>query len=107
MSVLFELKQGALLPEIELTLAPSGYTYNLADATAIEFRYRKLADSEVESIALTIIDAPTKTVRLTPTVDLTDTVGTFECHVKVTMPVGKPLYFPQKTFDKFKIKNTL
>lgn len=104
MSALFKLKQGALLPEVELTLTPTGFTYDLSQATAREFRYRLKGGSEpLETIALTVVDAPTKKVKLTPTAQLVDLKGKFECHVKLTMPGAKDLYFPQTGFDSFEI----
>lgn len=102
MSTIFTLKQGALLPAVELTLTATGFTYDLAEATNVEFRYRKKGDSEVETIACAVTDAVNKKVLLTPTADLVDTVGKFECHVKVTFADGD-LYFPKKDFDKFEI----
>jgi hypothetical protein len=104
-STLFTLKQGALLPEIELTLTPVGYTYELAGAT-VEFRHRPYGSAApLETIALTITDAPNKKVKLTPTTELVNALGKFECHVKVTI-AGKDLFFPQKGFDFFEITAT-
>lgn len=102
MSTLFTLKKNTILPKIELTLTPSGYTYDMAEATGIEFRYRKKEDSTVEVIELDIVDAAAKTVLLTPTAELVDTIGKFDCHVKLTFPTGT-MRIPQKGFDKFEI----
>lgn len=105
MSTVFTLKKGALLPEVELTLTPSGYTYDLNAASSVQFRYYKKGSDPVaglETIACTVTDAALYKVKLTPTAELVDVEGTHLCHVKVTIG-GKDLYFPHEGFDDFKI----
>lgn len=101
---LFSLKQGALLPAIELTLLPVGFTYDLASATAVEFRYRRRGGS-VETITCSVADAALYKVTMTPAAGLVDEIGVFECHVRVTLG-GKYLYFPQSGFDTFEVTET-
>lgn len=106
-SRLFTMKLGALLPEIELTLTPTGFTYDLAAATSVEFHYRKKDDATapVETIACVMTDAPNKKVKLTPTAALVDTLGKYDCHVEIVIG-GKSLYIPQKGFDWFEVTDT-
>lgn len=101
MSTLFSYKQGARLPTVELTLTSSA-TYDLAEATSVEFRYRKAGEEDVETIACTVTDAPNKIVTLEVTEDMVDTLGKFQCHVKVTID-DLDMYFPQTGFDDFKV----
>jgi len=106
MALLFRLKQGALLPAIDLTLSAKP-DFDLSQASAVEFRYRKTGANPppVETVPLAISNATAKIVTLTPTSGMVDTVGTFECHVKVTI-AGKDMYFPAYGFDTFQVGDT-
>lgn len=103
MSLLFEVKQGAGLPSITLTITPpAGSTVDLQTATSLEFRYRKRgeAGAVVETVPLTALTATT--CRLDLTAGMVDTVGKFDCQIKAVFS-GKDQYFPTAGFDKFEI----
>lgn len=105
MSTLFSLKKGARLPSVELTLT-SNIAYNLADATEILFVYRAKGSTERVTEALSLVDAPTKKVRLDVTAAMVDTIGKFECHVEITIG-GKLMCFPNVGFDEFVVSTTI
>lgn len=103
MALLFSLKQGALLPAPELTLSAKP-DFDLAAASAVEFRYRKQGTppGSVETVPLVVTNATAKIVTLAPTSGMVDTVGIHDCHIKVTI-AGKDMYFPAYGFDTFRI----
>ena len=105
MSVLFSVKKGARLPSVTLTLTSTA-TYDLAQATLVNFVYRKKGIAERVVVALTITDAPTKTVRLDLAVGEVDEVGKYQCHVEVTI-AGKIMCIPHVGFDEFHVTETI
>lgn len=105
MSLLFSFKKGAQLPLIELTLT-SSVSYDLADASAVNFVYRPKGGTGRTVVALQVTDAPNKKVSLALESTDVDDLGTYECHVEVTIG-GKLMMFPQTGFDSFKITDTL
>lgn len=97
--LLFSHKQGATLPTVKLTLT-SSRPYNLGDASLIEFRYRK--DGVVESTPCTLLSAAHDEALLAVMPEMVDTVGQFECHVKVVID-GQAMYFPHVGFDFYNV----
>lgn len=102
MATLFSRKQGAQKPDVEFTLTPSGWTFDLADATLVELRYRLRGSTDFEVIELDVTDAPNKKVTLVLTEEVVDVVGEHQAHVRMVLD-GEDYYFPQTGFDKFKI----
>lgn len=105
MSTLFSIKKGARLPSVEMTLT-SASAYDLATATSVNFVYRTKGVAERTVVALVVVDAPTKLVRLDLSAAEVDTIGKFQCHVEVTID-GKVMTFPHKGFDEFEVTETI
>lgn len=105
MALLFTLKKGARLPSQVWTLTSSA-TFDLDAADTVEFVYRLNGASERLTETLTVVDAEAKTVRLDPSVAISDSEGTHQCHVEVTIG-GLRMDFPITGFDTFKITPTI
>ncbi len=105
MAQLFSIKKGARLPSQTWTLTSTA-VYNLALASSVNFVYRKKGVAERVVVALTVVDAAAKTVRLDPGITEVDSLGTHQCHVEVTLS-GLIMPFPHEGFDTFKVTETI
>jgi hypothetical protein len=105
MAELFSLKKGARLPSQTWTLTSTA-SFDLSLATSVLFVYRKKGVAERVEKALTVVSAEDKTVRLDIDTGEVDLVGTFQCHVEVTI-AGKVMCFPHEGFDTFKVTSTI
>ncbi|MDQ3070088.1 MAG: hypothetical protein M3R55_10215 [Acidobacteriota bacterium] len=105
MAQLFSIKKGARLPSQTWTLASTA-VYDLDDASSVYFVYRKKGVAERVAVALVVVNAATKTVRLDLGVSEVDTLGEHQCHVEVTIG-GLVMPFPHLGFDTFKVTETI
>lgn len=101
----FSFKRGARLPSREMTLTSSG-TFDLALASSVTFVYRKLNVVERNEIVATVVDAPTKRIRVDFGATDVDTVSVYEWHIEAVF-TGKTMTFPEDGFFQFSVVETI
>jgi hypothetical protein len=103
--VLFTQKKGFLLPSRDVVLT-SQASFDLATMVSAVLAYKPNAGGTRQTTTVTLVDAPSKTVRVAMTSGLVGTLGHFPCQIEVTFPTGV-MCFPDEGFDEFVITETI
>lgn len=102
---LFSIKQTTVLPSVELILdLPDGTDITIADT--INFVWRPHGSTARNVVAMTIVDAATRRVRVDLTSPMVATIGDYDVQIELAFS-SKVLAIPDEDFYSYSVTPTI